>query len=244
MSAEYGRAGGATINVVTKYGTNQFHGRAWEFLRNTDLDAERLLLARCGRQAGAAPQPVRRHSGRPLKKDKLFFFLDYEGFRQSSSSPLSRPCPPARSAAWPNHHCGAASRLLPDRRSSDPTNPTGISARRQSLPLRRPESAARDRGTANVNPCTSTTGLVRAWSGYCGGQELYQRPHSQRRPSFPCAVASVDFCLTCRPTNTNQYNNYIILHPHTFNQRQGRREGGLDAAREPAPLCPLLAEPV
>jgi hypothetical protein len=38
-SAEYGHSGGATINVVTRYGTNQFHGRAWEFVRNTDFNA-------------------------------------------------------------------------------------------------------------------------------------------------------------------------------------------------------------
>jgi hypothetical protein len=78
-SAQYAGNGGA-INAVTKSGTNNFHGSAYEFLRNSDLDTRGFF------DAGSAP-PFRRNQfggtlGGPIKKDKLFFFANYEGVRQ------------------------------------------------------------------------------------------------------------------------------------------------------------------
>ena len=82
-SAEYGRVGGAVVNAVMRSGTNQFHGSAYEFLRNTDLNA-------AGYDFGSAvfvKPPLQRNQfgvtiGGPLIKNKLFFFGDYEGLRQ------------------------------------------------------------------------------------------------------------------------------------------------------------------
>ncbi len=80
-SAEYGRVGGAVVNASMKSGTNQFHGDAYEYLRNTDLNATGYLFA------PAAKPPLNRNQfggtfGGPLIKNKLFFFTDYEGYRQ------------------------------------------------------------------------------------------------------------------------------------------------------------------
>ncbi len=80
-SAEYGKRSGAQVIVVTQSGTNALHGTAFEFLRNSDLDARNFF------DQGAIP-PFRRNQfggalGGPLKKDKLFLFGNYEGFRQS-----------------------------------------------------------------------------------------------------------------------------------------------------------------
>src|SRR5215831_9017457 len=75
-SAEYGRGAGAIVNVVTKSGTNQLHGSAFEFLRNGDLNARNFfaadhdLLKR--NQFGGS-------LGGPIKKDRLFFFGTYQG---------------------------------------------------------------------------------------------------------------------------------------------------------------------
>lgn len=82
-SAEYGRVGGAVVNAVVKSGTNQFHGAAWEFLRNTDLNAVGFQFSPTvflkptlqRNQFGAA-------IGGPLIKNRLFWFADYEGYRQ------------------------------------------------------------------------------------------------------------------------------------------------------------------
>jgi hypothetical protein len=80
-SAEYGRTSGGVVNAVTRSGTNQFHGGVYEFLRNNALDARNFF------DAGKIP-PFRRNqfggdAGGPIRKDKLFFFADYEAIRQS-----------------------------------------------------------------------------------------------------------------------------------------------------------------
>jgi hypothetical protein len=80
FSAEYGRVGGGIVNAAMRSGTNQFHGTAYEFLRNTDLNATGYFRA-------AANPTLHRNQfgvtiGGPIIKDKLFFFADYEGYRQ------------------------------------------------------------------------------------------------------------------------------------------------------------------
>ena len=83
---EYGNYNGGMINVVTKSGTNTFHGDAFEFLRNTSLDARNFFDSTRGlfqqNQFGGT-------LGGPIKKDKVFFFLDYQGTRttQGITSP-------------------------------------------------------------------------------------------------------------------------------------------------------------
>ena len=80
-SAEYGKRAGAQVSAVTQSGTNQFHGTIFEFLRNSALDSPGPF------DNGNVP-PLRRNqfgaaAGGPLKKDRLFLFGNYEGFRQS-----------------------------------------------------------------------------------------------------------------------------------------------------------------
>jgi hypothetical protein len=85
-SAEYGRSAGATINVATRSGTNHFHSTLYEFNRNTDLNAFGYIKAFSGTHPIAKPGFNRNQFGvnfnGPIIPNKLFFFLDYEGFRQ------------------------------------------------------------------------------------------------------------------------------------------------------------------
>lgn len=78
FDAQYGNYGGGQIDVVTKSGTNQFHGDAFEFLRNTDLDARNFFSASRGafqqNQFGGT-------FGGPVIRKKIFFFSDYQGTR-------------------------------------------------------------------------------------------------------------------------------------------------------------------
>jgi hypothetical protein len=79
-SAEYGRAGGAIINATTRSATNAFHGGAYDYLRNTNLNAFGPFYG-----TGVKPTLVQNQFGGtfggPAWKDKLFFFVDYEGLR-------------------------------------------------------------------------------------------------------------------------------------------------------------------
>ncbi|HYB76580.1 MAG TPA: TonB-dependent receptor [Candidatus Bathyarchaeia archaeon] len=83
--AEYGNYAGAQINVVTKSGTNRFHGNVFEFLRNTDLDAKNFFDV-SGRGAYHQNQFGGTFGG-PVIKDKLFFFADYQGNRVIQAVP-------------------------------------------------------------------------------------------------------------------------------------------------------------
>jgi hypothetical protein len=79
-SAEYGRTSGGVINAITHSGTNQWHGTAYEFLRNSALDASNFF--------DQTKPPFRRNQfggsiGGPIRKDRTFFFTNYEGIRQS-----------------------------------------------------------------------------------------------------------------------------------------------------------------
>ncbi|MGJ5819520.1 carboxypeptidase regulatory-like domain-containing protein [Paludibaculum fermentans] len=84
--AEFGNVGGAIVNMSIKSGTNQYHGNVFEFLRNDKLDSNGFF-----RNKNLTPRaPFRRNIfggtfGGPIKKDKAFFFMDYEGTEQRSS---------------------------------------------------------------------------------------------------------------------------------------------------------------
>ncbi|MBV9227575.1 MAG: TonB-dependent receptor, partial [Acidobacteriaceae bacterium] len=86
FSAQYGFTGGTVINVVTRSGTNQFHGSAYEFWRNDILNANSFF----NNISGTPRQKYRWNDfgatfGGPIKKDRIFFFGDYEGQRQITS---------------------------------------------------------------------------------------------------------------------------------------------------------------
>jgi outer membrane receptor protein involved in Fe transport len=84
FDAEYGRNSGSVVNLITKSGGNTFHGNLYEYLRNTDLDAR-------GYPDTSKPQLNQNQFGGtfggPIKKDRSFFFLSYEGHRTRDGVP-------------------------------------------------------------------------------------------------------------------------------------------------------------
>ncbi len=126
-SAEYGRTSGGVVTATTKAGTNDFHGSAYEFLRNAALDAAAFTD-----NAQGNPKPTFRQNqfgasgGGPIQKDKTFIFGDYEGVRRAlgitttsnvlspeaiagtisiSSLPSSTPTPCVAPSPNPNNVC-------------------------------------------------------------------------------------------------------------------------------------------
>jgi hypothetical protein len=85
FDAEYGNYSGGQINVITKSGTNQFHGNAFEFLRNTNLDAANFFES--GNRGSYHQNQFGGTFGGPIKKDKIFFFADYQGNRLIQAVP-------------------------------------------------------------------------------------------------------------------------------------------------------------
>jgi hypothetical protein len=83
LDAEYGHGGGMFVNVVTKGGTNEFHGNLYDFFRNDKLNANAFFSNKAG-----APRPVFRFNqygltaGGPIVKNKVFWFFNFEGLRQ------------------------------------------------------------------------------------------------------------------------------------------------------------------
>ena len=88
-SAEFGRAGGGVIDVVTKSGTNDFHGSSYWFYRDRSMNANDPV----NKRFGASKDPFHYHQfggslGGPILKQRLFLFTNYEGLRSGTSNPV------------------------------------------------------------------------------------------------------------------------------------------------------------
>lgn len=107
-SAEYGKTSGGVINAITRSGTNQFHGSAYEFLRNSALDAKNYFDSKT-----AAIPPFRQNQfgvsgGGPIIKNHTFIFADYEGIRESKGVTSVNVVPSANARAGMLNYPSAA----------------------------------------------------------------------------------------------------------------------------------------
>ena len=105
-SAEYGRSNGGVVNVITKSGTNNYHGSVFEFVRNT------ILNANSWNNAAATPAYHRNQFGGtfggPIRKNKMFFFGSYDGLRQITPNFLSGVVVPTAAERTGNFSADAA----------------------------------------------------------------------------------------------------------------------------------------
>jgi hypothetical protein len=141
-SAELGRTAGGVINLITKSGTNEFHGSVFEFLRNEDLDAKNFF-------APAGPPPMDRQNqyggsiGGPIRKNRLFFFADYEQFRYNLGQIFTSTVP--TDAMKAGNFSGTAGIFDPLSLASDAGAPGGFTRARFAndvIPLSRMDPAA------------------------------------------------------------------------------------------------------
>jgi outer membrane receptor protein involved in Fe transport len=105
-SAELGRGAGAVLNATVKSGSNEFHGNAWEFLRNEKLDAANFFE----NSGGLTKGPFRQNQfgatfGGPIKRNETFFFMDYQGtrIRQAVTSTYTVPTALERSSGFTDY---------------------------------------------------------------------------------------------------------------------------------------------
>jgi len=99
MEAEYGRNGGAVVNIVTKSGTNNLHGSVFEYFRNNALDARNAFNNKFDQNGNPFPQNTFHNNqfggslGGPLVKDRTFWFAAYEGWRENGGLPTTASVP-------------------------------------------------------------------------------------------------------------------------------------------------------
>jgi hypothetical protein len=108
FDAEYGNYSGSQVNVATKSGTNAFHGSAFEFLRNTAFDARNFYDAP-GTIGDFKQNQFGGTGGGPIKRDKLFFFGDYQGTRQIRGNTVTANVP--STSVFPDPTTGNANAL-------------------------------------------------------------------------------------------------------------------------------------
>lgn len=136
-AADYGNSGGATVMMSIKSGTNKFHGNVFEFLQNEKLNANGYFR---NRNANTAVRTGNKRNifggtlGGPIKKNKMFFFVDYEGTLQRTDGPASASLAPQ---AWRN---GDLSQF-PNAQITDPT--TGQPFPGKQIPVSRFNPVAR-----------------------------------------------------------------------------------------------------
>src|ERR1051326_4472041 len=149
--ASYGRNPGANVNVVTKSGSNEFHGSLFEFFRNEALNANDFFYNRDNPLSATRKQILRQNQfggafGEPFKQNKLFFFGSYQGTRQLNgvaneglTSATVYPVPGNREAADFSARLGAAMCGFPTRGISiacdgSNINPVAVNLLRVKLP--------------------------------------------------------------------------------------------------------------
>jgi Carboxypeptidase regulatory-like domain/TonB-dependent Receptor Plug Domain len=186
-SAEYGKRAGAQVSVVTQSGTNKFHGTIFEFLRNSALDSPGPF------DQGAVP-PFRRNqfggaAGGPLKKDRLFLFGNYEGFRQSLdlSSVSVVPDANARLGILPNACTG---------------NPTAVAGAKPTME----QYASLFWPTANGSELTvpaSGTGCASTAQVASGTAKAFYNPNEHIREDF--GTVRADYNLAKDDTLSSAY---------------------------------------
>ena len=94
FAPEFGRTPGGQISIVSRGGTNSFHGDVFEYFRNTVLDANDWFLNAAGKSRGVVQQnDFGGVVGGPIKRNKLFFFASYEGLRLQAPSPAVKLVP-------------------------------------------------------------------------------------------------------------------------------------------------------
>jgi hypothetical protein len=99
QSAEFGQAAGGLVNEVSRRGTNAYHGDAWDYLRNTVLNANGPIPPANGEKSTLIQNQFGADIGGPILRERIFFFGDYEGFRRILRAPMQATLPTAAQAS-------------------------------------------------------------------------------------------------------------------------------------------------
>jgi hypothetical protein len=206
--ASFGRNPGANVNVVTKSGSNEFHGSLFEFFRNEKLNANDFFYNRDSPLSRTQKQVLRQNQfggsvGGPLRKDKIFFFGSYQGTRQLNgvaangiTSATLYPVPDNRESSDFTQRLGAAMCGFPTRGLA--ISCTGSNINPVAVALLRLKLAD---GSYYI-PGSGTNGTV---------QRLISNPAKYRENQY---IANVDWVTTEKHTLQMKY--MFSENPYTF----------------------------
>ena len=231
MSAEYGRAAGATVNVVYQSGTNRFRGSGWEFFRDTALNATGFF-----KPANGQKPPLERNQfggviGGPILKNRAFFFADYEGFRQTRQSAVSSVIPS------PLQRQGILSVAVVDPRSGI-VYPAGMripmttfaQSVLSALPIRR--TAATTTRSSRNSPTTPTRPAERSISrsvprSRCSGATAGAISRPSTSPISHCPRAAMGTGRSMRKTSSSRWapRSYPTAGRSSSSASDGQRPG-------------------
>jgi outer membrane receptor protein involved in Fe transport len=177
--AEYGKGSGAIVNIATRSGSNQFHGEAFDFVRNTVFDARNFFnKAFSSTGAPLAQSPFVRNNfgaslGGPIWKDKTFFFLSYEGLRQrqgiTTNAPVLNAADRAAALASTSPAVRALTALIPIGNSGTAANPFFLGSAVAPVNI--------DQGTADLSHNFSEADRLHGY--YVFQRDLRQEPTLQ-----------------------------------------------------------------
>ncbi|MGB6482338.1 MAG: TonB-dependent receptor [Candidatus Acidiferrales bacterium] len=152
--ARYSRTGGGTVNVVTKNGTNNFHGDVYEFYEGALFDANSIQNIDQGVPTqGVVQNQFGATLGGPIVKDKVFFFGSYEGYRESIAGSTFSSVPPAYLRPGYNGDQGVDFGLIQQMDSQE--FPNGVAIFDPST------TACNEPGSPSVDACANPADLVR-----------------------------------------------------------------------------------
>jgi hypothetical protein len=212
-SAEYGRNAGGVISVVTKSGTDTFHGSGFDFLRNNDLNANSFF----NKIDGLPRNDLKRNQyggtlGGPIKKDRLFFFVGYQGQKLSSEQTsgdfqVFTPAQLQGDFSGP----GSSPGFCPN---ADP----GVSAFLLATPFFQPNAALAACGIiapSQINKVAQNYIAAGLFPTSVNGDENFQAPHTDNNNEV---TIKVDYTLTQKDalTLTLGGNRESLLNPFQF----------------------------
>ena len=213
--ADEGGAGGAQVALVTKSGTNKFHGSAYEYNRNSYFSANDYFLKASELSSGTANQPqfLNRNIfggsvGGPIKKDRLFFFLNYEAYRDVEQQSALRIVPTASLRDGVVFYACDTTAATTDPRCS--ANPTAVGLSGQSY-------------TANF---PFTAGNPSAGAGGYGLTPQQLTSMDQGAINAPGSGVTQPYTGSVgpNPVMVNYFNSYPL--PNDFSQGDGYNTAG------------------
>lgn len=242
--ASYGRNAGANVDVVTKSGTNKFHGDVWEYFRNTALNANDYFLNRNNLPRGVLDQNQFGGTlGGPVVRDKAMFFISYQGTRERDGldntagclstgflPPVSNDAGSRTASALAQQFAGEPGLLGGVITSAADISPTALAILNAQLPngafvVPAPQNAASGTSTFTSNchyrddQFISNLDLYQGQKSHVSGKFFFM--NSNQEGAFPNSQLLPDVVTVpgFPQTFTNGFRNFSLTHTYTISSR-------------------------